>query len=342
MSATVDQELAELKRAHEELQKEHDAALAELQARNTALAQRDSEYGERIAQQAATIDVVKAMSASPGDAQPVFRLIVDRARAFCEADGATLALLDDNMLHLQAYVGFLDRDYETQFPRPVSSDTMFGRAIITRDVVQAPDVSVDPNHYTKGRAQRAIIAVPLLRAGMPIGAIAIGRSRPGGFSSSEVELLKTFAEQAVIAISSAETYRALQTRTSDLQQSLEYQTATSDVLQIISRSGGEVRLVLDTLVETAARICIADSGLILRLQDDGQYHIAASVGFSPEFSEHHARSPTPPGRGTVTGRVAVERRVVHIEDAAIDPEYTATKIARTRPDPHNARCTAVP
>src|SRR5690242_19859226 len=212
MSATADQELVELRRAnaelqsaYAELQKEHNAALAELQSHTAALAQRNSEYGERIEQQAATVDVIKTMSASPGDAQPVFRLIVERALAFCEADGASLALLNGDMLHLQAYAGFFHRDYEADFPRLVNSTTMFGRAVRACDVVQMSDVAVDPDHYTKGRApQRAIIAVPMLQAGMAIGAIAIGRSRPGKFSSAEVELLKTFAEQAVIAITSAE------------------------------------------------------------------------------------------------------------------------------------------
>jgi GAF domain-containing protein len=109
-----------------------------------------------------------------------------------------------------------------------------------------------------------------------------------------------------------------------LKESLEYQTATSAVLQVISRSTFDLQLVLDTLVETAARLCEADNAIIFRLQE-GRYHMAASVGFSPEFREHHARNPTLPGSGTVTGRVAVERRVVHIEDAITDPEYTATQ-----------------
>jgi GAF domain-containing protein len=330
MSATVDQELAELRRAHEELQKEHDAALVELQARNTALAQRNSEYGERIEQQAATIDVLKTMSASPGDALPVFRLIVERARAFCEADSATLALVDDNMLHLQAYVGFLvEQEYAAQFPRPVSSDTMLGRAIITHDTIQVPDVSVDPEHYTKGLGpQCAIIAVPLRRAGMPIGAISIGRSRPGEFSSVEVELLKTFAEQAVIAITSAETFRALQTRTSDLQQSLEYQTATSDVLKVISRSNFDLQPVLDTVVVTAARLCDADMAVIAR-REGGFLRGAAYYGYSPEYRSWVESLGAVPidANNTVGYRAAREGRVVHVHDVAADPNYPTELIA---------------
>ena len=157
--------------------------LRELRARTAELARRNSEYGERIEQQTATIDVLKVMSASPGDARPVFELIVDRARRFCEAERAMVALVDGDMLHLQAHTGMtgdIARSYEAQFPRPVAADSMFGRAMLARDAVQIPDVRADPQHFARARTggswDRSIIAVPLLRAGAPIGAIALGRT----------------------------------------------------------------------------------------------------------------------------------------------------------------------
>jgi two-component system, NtrC family, sensor kinase len=211
-----------------------EAALAEeLAARTAELAERKGEFGELIAQQAAMIDVLKVMSGSPGDPQPVFDLIVERACACCGGELAAMTLLDGDLLRLNATAGMTTartQEFATAYPLPVSQAFAGGRAILTRDTVQVPDTQVDPGFAQRGTNawHRSVLAVPLLRAGMPIGAIGLGRSKPGAFSAAQVELLKTFAEQAVIAISSAETYRALQTRTSDLQESLEYQTATSN------------------------------------------------------------------------------------------------------------------
>ena len=156
-----------------------------------------------------------------------------------------------------------------------------------------------------------------------IGAIAIGSATTGGFSDSQVALLQTFAEQAVIAITSAETYRALQTRTSDLQETLEYQTATSDVLKVISRSTFDLQPVLDTLVETAARLCDADQALISRREGEVM-HFAANYGFPPEYETYlKARGPVKldPGSPTVAHRTLIEGRPVHIDDVTAVPGY---------------------
>ena len=261
MTATQDDMIAELQRANAELRRERDAALAQ---RDSAMAQRTSDYDERTAYQAATIDVLKAMSASPGDAQLVFEAIARRAM-FCEADGAMVTLLEDGMLHLRTHIGATQAAsaaYEAYFPCPVDDSTTLGRAVLTRAPVHNPDLLADPGYRMKAITSvnkvRSNAAVPILRGGVPIGAIGINWLSVGGFPAAQLELLKTFAEQAVIAITSAETYRALQTRTADLQESLEYQTATSDVLKVISRSTFDLQPVLDTVVETAARLCDAD------------------------------------------------------------------------------------
>jgi two-component system, NtrC family, sensor kinase len=154
----------------------------QLHERSAELALRNSEYGERIEQQSATIDVLKVMSASPGDTRPVFALIVDRACTFCEADHATVALLDGESLYLQAHTGLTGpnaRNYEAGFPRPIDTTTMFGRAILARDAVQTADVWADTGHFYRpgiGWSEvRSIISVPLLRASTPVGAIALAQ-----------------------------------------------------------------------------------------------------------------------------------------------------------------------
>ena len=232
--------------------------------------------------------MLKVMSASPGDPQPVFDLIVERACACCGAELAALTLLDGDLLRLNATSGMTaarTQEFATAYPLPVSQAFAGGRAILTRDTVQVPDTQVDPGFAQRGTNawHRSVLAVPLLRAGMPIGAIGLGRSTPGAFSAAQVELLKTFAEQAVIAITSAETYRALQTRTADLQESLEYQTATSDVLKVISRSTFDLQPVLDTLVETAARLCDADQAAHIASRE-GRY-----IGWRRTSASHRRR-----------------------------------------------------
>jgi len=249
MSAAVDQELAELRRANAELQRanvelqnERDAALAELQARTAALEQRNSEYGERLKHQSATIDVLEAMSASPGDPQPVFDLITRRAKEVCNAPAVMLFEYDDKLVHFRSECGSESgatpgalEAYKSLFPMAPTRTLISGRAILDRQIIEIPDMTNEPDLPGMARdlGHRSNLAVPLLRNGAAIGAIGIISWDTGGFPDSQIELMKTFAEQAVIAITSAETFRALQTRTTDLQESLEYQTATSEVLKII-------------------------------------------------------------------------------------------------------------
>ena len=320
------------------LQRRLDAALAreatlteELAARTAELARRNDEYGERIGHQAATIDVLRAMSASPGDPQPVFDLIARQAAKLCNVPTAAVATFDGAMIHLATQSGFdaaYADAYVSQFPRPVGLDSSMGRAILHRKVDQVEDITTDPGHSFAGvLGHWSVMAVPILRDGAPLGAITIGRPAMGPFSDIQVALLHTFAEQAAIAITSAETYRKLNQRTTDLQESLEYQTATSDVLKVISQSTFDLQPVLDTLVETAARICRAESGFIFRLRD-GLCHMVASFGISAEYKDFQARTPIAPDRGTLAGRIAVERCAVHIEDAVADPEYTRPEAVR--------------
>jgi two-component system, NtrC family, sensor kinase len=278
MATTQDDRIDELQRAIAELRQDRDTARA---ARDAALAQRNSEYGERMEQQAATIDVLKAMSASPADPQPVFDLITTRARELCGSVASMLFEYDGELLHMRTWGGYdpaAAESYLRQFPMRPDRSTAVGRAILEQRIVHVRDVAADPEISVTVRTMGvgSTIVIPLQRDGQSLGVIAIGLLTSGGFSDSQIELLKTFVEQAVLATTSAETYRALQTRTSDLQETLEYQTATSDVLKVISRSTFDLQPVLDTVAETAARLCDADQALIATREgrarpDGGQF-----------------------------------------------------------------------
>ena len=259
-----------------------------MQERTAALAQRNSEYGERIEQQAATIDVLKVMSASPGDARPVFELIVERARSFCGADtqrrrccGMTCCICRRTVGMSAAY----GADYAAQFPRPVDTSSMFGRAILSRDVVQTGNLHADRDHFARQMHTadfHSIVGVPLLREGTPIGAIALGRQAAGGFTDSQVALLQTFAEQAVIAITSAETYRALQNRTAELTRSVAELQALEEVLRAVN-SSLDLETVLATIISRAVQLSDADEGTIYEFDPIEEVFVPKSAfGMSPE------------------------------------------------------------
>ena len=297
--------------------------LTELRQRTEELARRNSEYGERIEQQSATIDVLEAMSASSGDAQPVFQVIVERARAFCNADHANLALVDGDMLHVQATTIGNAVDL-AQFPRPVDATSMFGRAILARDAVQTPDVWADPRHFLRtmsGGAMprpRGFVAVPLLRAGAPVGAIVLARNTPGEFSATQVELLRTFAEQAVIAISSAETFKELQRRTADLTRSVAELQALEEVLRAVN-SSLELETVLSTIISRAVQLSDADEGTIYEYDVSEQVFVPKSAfGMSAERVAALRERRIKLGE-THLGRSAILRAPVYVEDVQQDP-----------------------
>jgi GAF domain-containing protein len=305
-----------------------------LEERTAALAQRNSEYGERIDQQSATIDVLKVMAASPGDAQPVFDLIVERARNLCEGYGATILEFDGKLLLHRASTG-IDDDPAIRnaiiaaYPKAPARGWPIDLAVLERRLIIVDDYETEPNldPALRNLTHKSAVSMPLMRGEVAIGALALGGRERGGFSDSQIELLKTFAEQAVIAISSAETYRALQTRTGDLQESLEYQTSISDVLKVISRSTFDLQPVLDTVVETAARLCDADMAGIGR-REGGLIRGVAFYGYPPEYRAWIKSLGTMPlDRHIVGHRAALDGSVVHVHDVAAEPNYPTGSIA---------------
>jgi two-component system NtrC family sensor kinase len=228
------------------------------------------------------------MSASPCDPQPVFDLIARQAREQCNSTNAGFYEYD-GMIHFRsiATTAFSTGEiaaYARLFPMSLEQEPTNVVAVSIRDrrIVHFRDADTEGEltAFARDLGIQSGIVIPLIRGDAAIGCIAMSELRSGGYSDSQIELLKTFAEQSVIAISSAETYRALQTRTSDLQETLEYQTATSDVLKVISRSTFDLQPVLDTVAETAAKLCDAEQAAIYQ-HEGGLARLVANCGFLP-------------------------------------------------------------
>ena len=289
--------------------------LTELQARNADLT-------ESLEQQTATSEILRVISRSPTDVQPVFDVVAESAARLCDSLDAAVFRRDGDLTHLAAHHGPIPPPATI----PVIRGTVNGRTILDGRTVHVADIQAADGEFPEGSetarrlGHRTILGVPLLREGVAIGMIGVRRTEARPFTERQVALLQTFADQAVIAIENVRLFTELEVRNNELRLALEQQTATSEVLKVISRSTFDLQPVLETLVENAARLAGAEGALIARF--DGEvFRFLAEHGASPAFSEFWRRNVIRPGRGSAIGRAAIERRTVHILDTVADLEW---------------------
>jgi GAF domain-containing protein len=306
--------------------RELEKRLAEALQREAAAIQREAEAEEH---RMATAEILRVIASSPTDVLPTFEAIAAAATRLCAAQDSGVVRFDGTLMHLVANDGFTAAERDVirgSFPRPADHGMVTGRAIVTRAVAHVPDIMRDPDYSAdaiqRGGFVRAILSVPMLRDGQPIGAITVTRREAGPFSPSQITVLQTFADQAVIAIENVRLFTELQQKNEALMQAhgqvsaaLEQQTATSEILRVISQSPTDVQPVFDAIVGHAGRLCDAMYCVVYRF--DGELvHVAAHRNMNAAIlAELQQRYPRVLDRTTVVGRSIADRRPFQVEDA---------------------------
>jgi GAF domain-containing protein/CheY-like chemotaxis protein len=311
--------------AHAAVAIENARLAGELAARNAALT-------EALEQQTATSQVLEVISSSPTDIRPVMDVLVQNAATLCQAQNAQIFRVEGgDTMRLMSRYGPTRATLEVGQARPITRGSVSGRTIVERRFIELPDLLAEvdreyPDIAAAIREQsiRTTVGVPLLREGAPIGAITMYRTEVRPFTEREVALLRTFADQAVIAIENATLFEQLQARNAELSDALEQQTATGEILRVISASPTDLQPVLETVVRAAARFCDARDVILFRA-DGGVLRGAAQFG---PFTEAMARRAggiegvfVPLDRSSVSGRAVVDRRTLHVDDLAAEPEH---------------------
>jgi GAF domain-containing protein len=286
---------------------------------------RNRDLSEALEQQTATSEVLKVISRSTFDLQPVLDTLIENATRLCDAEHGSIHRVDGELLPLTAAYGHTPAlyDFIKRNPARVGREAISGRAVLERRVVHVPDLRADPEyHYVPQIVDfRAILGVPLLREGIPIGVIVIFRTDAKPFTPRQIDLVTTFADQAVIAIENVRLLQELQSRNRDLAEALEQQTATSEVLNVIARSHVELQPVYAAILANTTRLCEANIAALF-LYDGEALSTAASYGTTQEFAEHLEHSRPSPSHETTTRLAALECRTIHVADLLSDPSFS--------------------
>jgi GAF domain-containing protein len=304
------------------LKEQLDLRTRQLNEAQMRLDSRTHELGEALEQQAATAEILRVISSSPTDLPRVFAAVAASATRLCDASDATIHQVDGAVLRLVAHHGPIP----VPGSLPMTRGVLAGRAVLDRQTIHVADLQAETGDYPEGSdiarrlGLRTNLAVPLIKAAEAIGVVIIRRTEVRPFTDRQIDLLRTFATQAVIALENTRLFNAEQARARELTEALQQQTATADVLKVISRSTFNLQSVFDTLVESAARLCHADKANLAVFNEDSFQYLAA-YGFDPDYNEYMRSIRVRADRGSINGRTVLEGNIVHVHDVLADPEF---------------------